>query len=153
MAGRVKFKFEGGKELQKALRALPDATAKNTVRRVLKKRAQPVADAARSKAPKDDGQLRDSIAVSTKLSKANRRDRKRFGRDDIEVFIGAGPLPQAHLQEFGSSRHKAQPFLRPAWDERKDGVLEGLKDDLWTEIRKAVERQRKKAAKAAAKGR
>jgi len=147
----VKFKFEGGKQLQRALRELPDATAKNTVRRVLRKQGQPIADTARRLAPTDDRDLVESITVSTKLSKANRRDKKRFGRNDIEVFVGAGPLPQAHLQEFGTVHHPPQPFLRPAWDQHKNAVLEGIKDDLWREIEKAAERQRRKALKAAGK--
>ena len=60
----------------------------------------------------------------------------------------AGPLPQAHLQEFGTKDQPPQPFMRPAWDAEKRGVLEGIKDDLWAEIKKAAARLAKKALKA-----
>jgi len=153
MAGGIKAKFEGGRELKRALRKLPDATAKNTARRGMKKALQPVADAARAHVPQDDSQLHDSIVVSTKLSKANRRDRKRFGKDDIEVFAGPGPLPHAHLIEFGWEDGDAQPYMRPAWDRKKRVVLEMMKAHLWQEVRKATERAARKAAKARARGR
>lgn len=141
------MKVEGLKEVQTALRQLPDATAKNVMRRVLRKAGQPVADRARELAPVDEGDLRDSIVVSTKLSKAQRQKRRKSGKNDVEIFVGAGAKPHAHLQEFGTSFHPAKPFLRPAWDQLKRQVLDGIKDDMWAEIRKAAERLARKAAK------
>lgn len=146
----VTVKVEGLNELQKALRQLPDSTAKGVARRVLKKAGEPVAQTARQLVPVKEGHLRDSIGVSTKLSKTQRRKHRKIGKDDIEMFIGAGPLPQAHHQEFGTKDHPAQPFMRPAWDKNKRAVLEGIKGDLWEEIRKTAERVAKRAAKAAA---
>jgi HK97 gp10 family phage protein len=135
------------REVHVALRKLPDATAKNIIRRILKRRGERIAKRARDLAPKDQGHLIESIRVGTKLSKRQRRSHKKFGPDDIEVFIGPGPDPAAHLQEFGSSRHGAQPFMRPAWDAEKRNALDGIGDDLWAEIRKAAERAARKAAK------
>jgi HK97 gp10 family phage protein len=147
----VKVKIEGLKEVKAALRELPDATAKNVMRRVLRKAGEPIAAAARSLVPVAQGDLRDSIAVSTKLSKRQRKMYRKANKDDVEVFVGAGPHPQAHLQEFGTSDHPAQPFLRPAWDQHKRPVLDSIKAYMWTDIRKAAERLAKKAAKIAAK--
>lgn len=90
----IKFKIDGLKEIQVALRQLPDATAKNVMRRILRKRAKPIADRAKSLAPVDDGELKDSIAVSTKLNKRQRSRHRKPDKDDVEVFVGAGPLPQ-----------------------------------------------------------
>jgi HK97 gp10 family phage protein len=143
----VKVKIEGLKQLQDALRQLPDSTAKSVLRRVGKKRLKPVADKARSYAPKDQGELRDSIAVGTKLSKRQRRRHRKADRNDIEIFVGAGPHPQAHLQEFGTKDAPPQPFMRPAWDSEKRGVLTGIKADLWSEIKKAADRLARKARK------
>ena len=145
------MKVEGLKAVQTALRQLPDATAKNVMRRVLREAGKPIAETARQLAPFEDGDLRDSIAVSTKLSKSQRKKHRKGGKDDVEVFVGAGPHPQAHLQEFGTSNHPAQPFLRPAWDKHKRAVLDGIKEAMWTEIRKAADRLARKAARAAAK--
>jgi hypothetical protein len=75
-------------------------------------------------------------------------------RDDkaaAEVFVGAGVVPHAHLQEFGTVRHGPQPFARPAWDAGQSRILEGIKDDLWAEIKKAADRLARKTARLAAK--
>jgi HK97 gp10 family phage protein len=146
-----KVTVEGLAELKTALRALPDATAKNVVRRMLRKRGEPIAARARRLVPVEAGELRDSIGVSTKLSRRQRARHRKFDTNDIEVYVGAGPLPQAHLQEFGTEHSLAQPFLRPAWDSGKREVLEGIKADLWEEITQAVTRLACKAVRARAK--
>jgi HK97 gp10 family phage protein len=143
----MKVRIEGLSQLKAALRALPDATAKNVVRRVLRKRGEPVAERARQLVPVDKGELKASIAVSTKLTRRQRARHQKFGPDDIEVFIGAGPHPQAHMQEFGTVKDPRQPYLRPAWDAERMGVLEGIKEDLWAEIEKAAARRVRRAAR------
>ncbi len=148
----VRVKVSGLREIEAALKNLPKATAKNVVRRVLKTRAKPIADAAQRLAPIDDGDLQKSITVGTKLSKAQRSKHRKRTPGTVEMFVGAGPNPQAHLQEFGTKDHPPQPFMRPAWDGGKEALLAGIKDDLWAEIQKASARLAKKAAKAAASG-
>lgn len=144
----MKITIEGLDEIQEALRKLPDSTAKGVIRRVLKSRAQPIADHARQLVPVDEGHLRNSIRVGTKLTRRQKRAHVKRDPSDVEMFIGAGPHPQAHMQEFGTSQHGAQPYLRPAWDAGKMRLLEGIKDDMWKEIRKTAERRAKRAAKA-----
>lgn len=146
---KVTIKIEGLKELQDALRELPKSTGKNVMRRVLLARAEPVAEAARQLVPIDKGNLQASINVSTRLTRRQRGRHRKVHRDDVEVFVGPGSNPAGHLQEFGTSRHPAQPFMRPAWDRAKDAVLEGIKEDMWAEIEKVVQRRAKRAAKAA----
>lgn len=143
---------EGLADLQVALRQLPDATAKNVLRRVGRKVLQPVADRAEGLAREDTGALKRSIGVSTRLTRRQRRDNVKAGRDDVEVYAGAGGLTQAITEEFGTEDQAPHPFLRPAWDAEKAGVLGALKAELWTEIQKSAARLAKKAAKAAAKG-
>jgi HK97 gp10 family phage protein len=143
----MKVTVTGLDEIMAALRELPNATAKNVMRRVLIKRAEPVAEDARRLVPVDEGHLKESIHVSTRLTRRQKARHRKVHRDDVEVFVGPGNDPAAHLQEFGSSHHDAQPFMRPAWDANKRGVLDGVADDMWREIEKAVARQAKKAAK------
>jgi len=147
-------KIEGLKELEKALEELPRATGKSVLRRTLKKAAQPVAEDMRARAPDDPAthgnDLKSSIGVSTKLSKRQARIHRKMFRSDkasVEMFVGAGALPQAHLQEFGAPQHGPQPFARPAWDGNKMQVLEAIKDTLGAEIAKAAKRLAKKRAK------
>lgn len=151
----VTVKFEGGKELERELQRLASPTArKASGRRALKKAAQPLADLMRSLAPDDPAtsgdDLRASIAVSTKLSPRQRKSHRRMFRNDkasVEMFVGAGPLPQAHLQEFGTVHHAPQPFARPAWDRDRQAMLRRLSDELWKDIKKAVARAERKAAR------
>lgn len=149
---RTGVRIDGLSELHEALRELPDATAKNVLRRVGRKRLQPIVDMAVALAPYKTGRLRSRITVGTRLSKRQRSMYEPEGKYDITIFGGAAGARHAHLQEFGTRHHKAQPFLQPAWDAGKDAMLEGLKDDLWAEIEKAAARLARKAAKAAAKG-
>lgn len=81
-----------------------------------------------------------------------RNELRASGGSTVEMFIGAGQLPHAHLIEFGSAKNAPQPYLRPAWDAGKDKLLGDLKEILGTEIEKAAARQAKKAARLAAKG-
>lgn len=146
----VKVKVHGLRQLEKALGALPKSTGKAVLRRVLKKAAQPVADAAEATAPREQGYLAGSIGVSTKLTRRQRSQHRKMFRNDkasVEMFVGAGGLPQAHNQEFGNDHHGPQPFMRPAWDGHKMQVLARIKDDLGDEIAKAAARMAKKAAK------
>ncbi|RVQ23048.1 HK97-gp10 family putative phage morphogenesis protein [Sinorhizobium meliloti] len=158
MAG-VRVSIEGLKQLDQALAELPKATGKAVLRRTLIKAGEPLADDMRAKAPDDPAtggnDLRSSIGVGTKLSKRQAKlHRKEFKNDkaSAEVFVGAGPVPHAHLQEFGTSRHGPQPFARLAWDAGKNQVLDTIKDELAVQITKAAQRLARKAARLAAKG-
>jgi len=153
MRGRGGIQIEGLKELDKAFSELPRATGKSVLRRVLMKRAQSIADEAQRLAPRSEGQrtihLQDTLAASTKLSRRQAKEHKK--ESAVEVFAGAGALPQAHLQEFGTSHHAPQPFMRPAWDSGKNAALDGIRDDLASEIEKARKRLARKAERLAAK--
>jgi HK97 gp10 family phage protein len=68
----------------------------------------------------------------------------------VEVVIGPhdGAF-YASLVEFGTQHSSPKPFLRPAWDAGKMQVLDGVGDDMWAEIKKALARQARRLAKAA----
>jgi HK97 gp10 family phage protein len=138
----------GLRELDRALGELPKATARNTLIRTLKKAGQPMADHASGLAHVLTGTLRNSAAVSTKLTKRqaglHKKDRsKAFA----EVFAGFGGLTQAITEEFGTAEIAANPMMRPAWDAGQDGALEIIKNDLGEEIMKSAKRLAKKLAK------
>jgi HK97 gp10 family phage protein len=142
----VTVKVEGLSELKDAIEALPKATGKAVMRRVLMARAKTVAEAAKGNVPVESGQLRDSITASTRLSKRQKRDAQETA-SYVEVYAGPGPLPYAHLVEYGSVHNpKPRPFMRPAWDAVKGTMLTTIKDDLWVEIEQAVASSARKAA-------
>ena len=58
---------------------------------------------------------------------------------------------KAIVNEFGSYKMAPQPFMRPAWDQDREALLERVKAEMWTEIQKAIVRAEKRAARAAAK--
>lgn len=142
----VKVFVEGLSELDRRLGLLPEATAKNVLRRVGRKALEPFDEAWRARAPHLSGQLEGSGSVGSKLSRSQRREHER--ENFVEVFAGPGPNPQAVQQEFGNANMAAQPFARPAWDETKDKVLDLVKAELGAEIDKAAKRLAKKALKA-----
>lgn len=146
---RTWVKVEGLRELERALAELPKRTSKSVARRTLLKAAQPMAEDARSKAPDDPAtggkDLHTSISAGTKLSRGGRRRHRK--QSDVEVFIGPHAR-HAHLQEFGTAHHAAQPFMRPAWDAGKMKALDTIKEELWNEIKKAAKRIARRAARA-----
>lgn len=166
---KITMKVEGLKEVRAALDELPKATSKNVIKRVLLKQAEPIVRAARAAAPVRYGHLKRSIIAlyrstggdagksafaQARAGGASRAEAGQAARaanrgagGSAEVIIGPGRHPQAIFQEFGTEHHPAHPFLRPAWDSNKDKVLEGIKDDLWAEIKKAAQRLARKAAK------
>ncbi|MCW1932615.1 HK97-gp10 family putative phage morphogenesis protein [Pararhodobacter zhoushanensis] len=156
----VTVRLEGFAELERELERLGrEATQKASLRRALKTSAEPMAAIARSLAPNDPAtgapDLANSIAVSTKLSKRQRSQHRRMFRDDrasVEMFVGPGPDPAAWNQEFGNINHRAQPFMRPAWDQDKDAMLDRLKREIWNDIQRTVARAARRAAAQAARG-
>lgn len=142
------FKIEGLAALEKTLAELPKATGKGALRRVLRQRAAPVADAMRADAARASGDLQDSIGHGTRLSPRQRALHRRWGTSSaVEYFIGAGPLPQAITEEFGTFDQAPRPFARPNWDAHRYRLLDGLKQDLWAEITKSAERRARKLAR------
>lgn len=143
----VVVKFEGGRELERALGELPKATARNVLKRALTKAARPVLEAMESRAPRDTGWTAGSIAISGTLNPANRSDLKKEGKSFAEVYVGSTRGSAGILQEWGTINQPAQPYMRPAWDATKGGVAETTRREIKVELDKAAARLAKKAAK------
>lgn len=146
-----KFKVEGFKEFDKALKDLSAATAKNIARRVLKKAGQPIAADAARRAPEDWGTLKDSVMVGTRLSKRQKSKARKLPKSAVEVYVGPGALAQATATEFGTADQRPQPFMRPAWDAGKRPALDSITVDMRAEIAKSIARARRKAEREIAK--
>lgn len=146
---KVTVAISGLRELDAKLGELKASTAKGVLRRTGKYALEVFDEAWRAAAPRLTGELADSGSVGSKLTRSQRAaaERKSF----IEVFAGPGPNPQAVQQEFGNAEQPAQPFMRPAWENTKDQVLQRVADGLGDEIIKTKARAAKRAAKAAAK--
>lgn len=128
---KVSVKVEGLRELESALSQLEKRATRTAVaRRALKKAGEPVAEAMRALAPEVDGDLRQSITVSTKLASdagkqafhqamkaglgkaaavsAMRGARRAAKSAAPPVMMFVGPSTKAfhaHFVEFGTAPH------------------------------------------------
>lgn len=163
----TKFRFSGGKELEKALAQLAKpATRMASARRALKKAAQPIADKAESLAPartggpektfkKGDGSrgtrqrgaLKMHVNVSERLSKRQARLNRKMGKSEVEVHVGTRDRI-GRLVEFGTTDAPAQPYFRPAWDaEGGQKAVDRIAAEMWIDIDKTAARQAKRNAR------
>ena len=141
----MSMKVTGLRELNAALMAMKQSTARGVVRRTLLKAAQPLADDMAQRAPRDTGYLSEHIDTGVRLSRRQARVSRK--ESEVEVYAGATRVDQATLQEFGTSDQPPQPFARPAWEAGKMGALETVKTELANEIRKTAARMAKRAKK------
>jgi HK97 gp10 family phage protein len=158
----VTMKLHGAKELEAALNELPKRLAKTTLRRALVKAAEPVKNDAAARAGAIRPGLAKSIALRPTLSRRQRKGRKK-GPGEVEVFLGPSAARRglAHLIEFGTGPRRqrttgrytgvmpARPFMRPAWEAGKHGIVDRLGKILWEEIKRAADRLAKRQAKKA----
>jgi HK97 gp10 family phage protein len=144
-------RLEGFRQLEAALSALPKSTGKAVLRRVAKGALQPMAEKARSLAPKDSGDLAGAIQVSERRTKRvariNRFDKNTGIQMAMGPVSGGGVLNYATFAEFGTNDTRATPYMRPAWYSGKDDALEYVKANLGREIDRAASRLAKKAAR------
>jgi hypothetical protein len=94
-------RVEGLSNLVASLEALPKATARNTLRSVLKKAATPVRDAIEARAPELTGTLKRSILIGNKLTSRQAREAKQDGKFFAETYVGTAD-PAGIPQEFGT---------------------------------------------------
>ncbi|MFE3839417.1 HK97-gp10 family putative phage morphogenesis protein [Pseudogemmobacter sonorensis] len=153
---KMTVKTTGFADLDKALSEIEKtSTRKAVMRRALIEAAEPMARKARANAPVLEGDLQESVDVSTKLSDRQKRLHKKMFKNDkaaVEVFVGAGPLSSAHNQEFGNEHNAPQPFMRPAWDAEAMPTLNRLGTEMWSEIDKQAQRAARKAARDQQRG-
>jgi len=127
MAGRLTFELKGGKELDATLKELGPKIARNLGTKAVREGAKPIVKEAKRLAPRRTGTLAKSItAVSQKSANA----------EELLVLIGFRPpiSRRAHFVEYGTSRHPAQPFMRPAMDARAADALKAMQEVLATGI-------------------
>jgi HK97 gp10 family phage protein len=149
----MSVELRGFDDFEKALRALPKATGKNTLRRIAKKSMEPMAELARGYAPVAEGDLKASIKVSERRTKRASTRENRFDKNTgIQMAMGPvsgnGVLNYATYVEFGTAEAAAKPFMRPAWRGGREAMLEDVKTNMWIEIDKSTARYAKKLAKA-----
>ena len=159
----IHMEMLGARELEAALYGLgQDRLIKATLKRALLNASKPAVATAERLAPKGTGRMAQKIAVSTTLSRRQRRGGGyKSNPNTAYVWIGAAPRGPGVLAEFGTGPryHKktrkfvgampAQPFLRPAWEQHKEQILSDFSKELWIQIEKSATRLARRQAKAA----
>lgn len=171
----AKMVLHGAKEMEAALRDLPNRIGKAAVRRGMVKALEPIAKDASARLGAISPRLAKGVSARPTLSKRQRRGSSKSAKGLIEAYVGAHAARWGllHLIEFGTGpraqkkttpakkggrggsaagrstgRMAARPFLRPAWEAGKQALLDELGDVLWAEIDKAAQRLAKKSLKA-----
>lgn len=163
------MRFEGGRELERALGALgTQYRRKKAARDALMEAAEPIHAAAEANAPvrvggpektfrlgKDGpvltrrrGALKRHVNIGTRLSR-NQARLNRPNKMPVEVYVGTRDRI-GRLVEFGTRDTPAQPYFRKAWDMfGGQRALRVIAAALWRQI----ERQARLQARAIARGR
>lgn len=111
---------------RRRLNAIPE-NIKAEIRGDLVRAAEEVADAVRTFAPKDSGELANSVAVTgpggTTPAHSQPGGSMVVPDNSAAITVGNNDVRYAHLVEFGTIKAAAQPFFFPAWNmSRKQAV-------------------------------
>lgn len=122
------MRIDGGAELAKALDSLSARLSKKILREALLDGGEPIRRLTAQRAPRAPGEpdMADHIAVAAV------RDQ------DHQASVGIGPDEKRFFydlfQERGTARHKAQPFYRPAFDEKVPAAVGIIGAELWRQM-------------------
>ena len=141
---RNTIKLSGFKEAHDALGTFKKSTERALLRRVATRALEPFVERAKQLVPVNEGNLRDSISIGTKLTRGARREAKRDPVQGVRMFAGTANR-NGVPREFGSVRSAPDPFMRPAWDSLKNSMAQSVLDDLGQEIERTAQRARKRS--------
>lgn len=133
----IAVRLEGGQALAENLRSLSKRVRRNVLIEALTDAAEPMRRRMATLAPREPGapDMADHIAVQP-LTAAQLRAAGEAA-DEFKAGVAVGPEKPFYYgfyQEFGTVRHGAQPFARPAFDSEGGGALGKLAASLWTEL-------------------
>lgn len=122
MANRFRVSVEGGEELARKLATLSEQMAGGELAVATRLGAEVVAEEAAQRAPRGrTGKL--ARSMTTKVKKITPTRATVLAGPSSEGFYG-------RFLEFGTSYIKARPFLRPAFDTKKDEAAKVIGDYL-----------------------
>jgi len=127
-------------KFQRRMRAIPQA-ARTAVQPVLVREGGKVADTMRQLAPKDEGDLAESIEV-TGPGQATPAYSQPGGsmvvpENAVAITVGNTDVRYPHLQEYGTTFHAAQPFFWPAVRLHRKRAAAAIKRAIGKAIREA----------------
>lgn len=158
----ISVKIEGLKELQMALNTLPLEIQKRPLRSAVSAGAKVIEQEAEKRAPVRTGNLqkaiyrvrsrsessvgRETYNVAVRKGKATYADsakNRRLGRAG-KTYATQGLAYYWRFLEFGTVNMPARPFLRPAFEARKNDALRAMQEKLADAITKISKKLAKK---------
>jgi HK97 gp10 family phage protein len=174
VSGRPAIKVEGLAELREKLLALGPEVGAKALQGAAREAMKPVLETAKRLAPYDTGDehtgahLRDSIVLTAKIPKggdtlcrvgirirALKRPSLKGTRGKVSkatkryVFRGSAAW-RWHFAEFGTAHQRARPFLRPAFAQHREEVVDSLKREIAKRVERIWKNRKKQAAIALA---
>ena len=153
----VSIDVHGLKELEKSLLAIGSKLGANALRAALNAAGEPIRQAMIAGAPVGTvtrtvkgnvtitpGFLRSRIKKRSRINRKGAANKNFDEKTAAVVKIGVFKVPYVGAIEFGNSRNKAQPFIRPALMATKDQALAIFKTRLKKRIAAAEKKARAK---------
>lgn len=146
MADEVQVQLTGFREMAERLKQLPERVAKNALRRAVAAGAAEVRNQARANAPVDTGEMKRDI------QQKREKDQRGNFMAKYSIFVRSGKKSRLSgrardvqkdsfywkFVEFGTSKMPAQPFLRPAFEAKKEEALRIIGEKLDEGIQQAA---------------
>jgi HK97 gp10 family phage protein len=131
MANKREIKMDGLAEVIAALEAIGVDVKSKQLQDVIKKESQCIIDTAQNLAPKDTGNMAKSIMFITKLDKQNREKvliglNSNYYNHYLGVMWEYGTAPRIQSNGRYTGSLAPRPFMRPALDQNKNKVTEGI---------------------------
>lgn len=131
------MRFEGGAELARTLESLPAALSYRVLIEGLKEAAEPMRQRMAELAPREPGapDLAENMGISVADRIGSTEGGRWQAREKEQAVVAVGPTKNFFyglFQEYGTSRHGAQPFMRPAFDTTAPIALGIMGRVFWT---------------------
>jgi len=110
----IKFRLKGVDEFRKACEEAPKWLV-GPIDRVVETGMEVIVSDAKQIVPVRTGRLRDSI---------------RYWRKHMFDYDVGSEVPYAGFVEFGTTRMRAQPYMRPAIQQNAPGILKAMKEEV-----------------------
>ena len=158
----MRIKFEGGLQIEQALKELDISSARKRgiARRALDRAAVPIRDEWAGGVDVVNSDFKRSIKIGNRIqTKGTRKFKRSAGQDIVERFIGIDPTeaPAERLEaysvieEFGAPNQPANPAGRNAWEAKKMEAFNMIAGEMRAEIEKTAKAEARKTARLAAK--
>jgi hypothetical protein len=142
------FTMSGFADLYSNLDGLTEKQKAQDLSPLLKEALTPMSLVAIALAPDDPTtgppyDLKSSIAVGTRQRSGRARQDRALGQYGARAYMGPTKFgyPQAIMDEFGTIKMVARPYLRPAWDAGKVGALEIIKAGFAARVMASVKKR------------